>query len=163
MLTADKLRELFSYDPETGVFMRRVYRSPNAKVGDIAGTPDKDGYIQIQIDGKLYKAHRLAWLYMTGGWPLSGVDHRDTVKGNNAWCNLRPASQAQNSANCGPRSFNTSGFKGATFDKNKGRWMAQMQVAGKCVHLGYHDTAELAHAAYVAAAKKVHGEFARAS
>ncbi|NVM41916.1 HNH endonuclease [Ochrobactrum intermedium] len=163
MLTAEKLRELFLYDPAKGLFTRRTYRSPNAKIGDVAGTPDADGYIQIQIDGKLYKAHRLAWLYMTGEWPSSGIDHRDTVKSNNAWSNLRPASQAQNAANCGMRSFNTSGFKGVTFDKKKGRWMAQIQVRGKCVHLGYHATPENAHAAYVEAAGKIHGEFARAS
>lgn len=163
MLTASRLRELFVYQPETGIFTRLVYRSPNAKAGDVAGTMDKDGYIQIQIDGKLYKAHRLAWLYMTGEWPTHGIDHRDTVKDHNEWNNLRPATQAQNAGNCGPRSSNTSGFKGVTFDKKKARWMAQIQINRKCIHLGYHDTPAAAHAAYVAAANAHHGEFARAS
>jgi hypothetical protein len=163
MITAKKLRALFAYDRDTGAFTRLVYRSPNAKVGDVAGTPDKDGYVQIQIDGKLYKARRLAWLYVTGEWPEHGVDHRDTCKGNNAWGNLRSATQAQNAGNCGPRTTNTSGFKGVTFDRAHGRWMAQIQVDGRCKFLGYHDSPDLAHAAYVAAASVVHGEFARAA
>lgn len=161
MLTAERLRELLTYDPASGLFTRRVYRSPNAKAGDIAGTIDKDGYVQIQIDGKVYKAHRLAWLYMTGEWPESDIDHNDLDEGNNTWANLRPATVSQNAANCGKRPFNTSGLKGVTFDKRKGRWMAQIQVDRRCRHLGYHDTPELAHAAYASAAREIHGEYAR--
>ena len=161
MITETRLRELFVYDPLRGSFTRRAYRSPNARAGDIAGTKDKDGYVQIQIDGKIYKAHRLAWLYMTGDWPRHNIDHADLDTSNNVWANLRPATVAQNAANCGRRPFNTSGFKGVTFDKKKGRWMAQIQVARRCRHLGYHDTPDLAHAAYALAAREVHGEFAR--
>lgn len=163
MLTAAGLRELFEYDPTTGVFTRLVYRSPNAKPGDIAGTPGKDGYVQIQIDGKLYKAHRLAWLYVKGEWPPHGVDHRDTIKSNNAWINLRAATPAQNAGNCGPRTSNTSGYKGVCRIKKNGKWMAQIQIGGRFNFLGYFETAEQAHAAYCVAAELHFGEFSRAA
>jgi len=163
MLTAERLRALVEYCPQTGDFRWKVYRAPNAKAGDVAGVIAPDGYIQIYIDNRPYKAHRLAWLWMKGEWPSLTIDHRDTVRANNKWENLREASQAQNSANCGKRSINTSGYKGVCFDRSKRKWMAQIQIAGRCKHLGYHATPKDAHDAYATAANALHGEFARAS
>lgn len=163
MLTAERLRSLLDYDCSTGELTWKCYRAPNAQEGDIAGVIARDGYRQVYIDNRPYKAHRLVWLWMTGEWPTGSIDHRDMDRANNAWGNLRAATVSQNAANCGKRSFNTSGFKGVTFDRRKRRWMAQIQIDGRCNHLGYHDTPAAAHEAYVAAAQSIYGEFARAA
>lgn len=160
-LSHDRLIALLHYNPETGVFTNRVFRSANARSGEIAGTADKDGYWQIQIDGKIYKSHRLAWFYVTGIPPTFDVDHKDTVKSNNSWGNLRPTTQFLNNGNCRKRKTNTSGFKGVTWDKSRNKWMAQIQVNKRFVYLGRFNDPAQAHEAYKAAAQKHFGEFAR--
>lgn len=163
MLTQERLKELLSYDPETGLFTRLVGRSgPNARAGDIAGCDNGKGYIRIYVDGKPYKAHRLAWFYMTGEW-VPEVDHENTIKSDNRWDNLRKATRGQNRGNTRAYKNNTSGLKGVSFNKRTARWAAQIQKDGVKVGLGYYATAEDAHAAYVIAAKKYFGEFARAA
>jgi hypothetical protein len=162
MLDQAKLKRLFRYEPETGNFVRLVAVS-SCRAGSIAGTIHPKGYVQIQIEGRLYKAHRLAWLYMTGGWPASLIDHRDLCPANNAWGNLREATRSQNGANKGKNSNNKSGFKGVHYDAQKGKWVAQIQTPGRKQYLGCFPTAELAHAAYAAAAVEAFGQFARAS
>lgn len=165
MLTAARLRELLSYDPETGVFRWRVYRARNARAGDVAGriikaAPDKGGgYRSIGIDGSEYLAQRLAWLHMTGEWPPAQVDHENRNRDDNAWRNLRDATRSQNQANRPAQANNTSGFKGVAFHKGAGRWRATL---GKR-HLGLFDSPEQAHAAYAEAARGAFGEFARAA
>jgi hypothetical protein len=107
-----------------------------------------------------YHAHRLAWLYMTGAWPTGGeVDHIDTDRGNNVWTNLRDSTRRQNGSNVDIRSNNTSGFKGVS--RCRAKWTAHITVNYQAMHLGVFDTKEEAHAAYVEAAKRLHGEFAR--
>lgn len=157
-----RLKASISYDPATGLFTSLISRGA-VKAGKTLGKPDAYGYIRLCFEGRDYKAHRLAWFYMTGEWPSSGVDHRDCDRTNNRWANLRIASQSQNSANAPLSKRNTSGFKGAHFDRSRGRWAAHICVQRKQKHLGYFDTAEDAHAAYVAAAKRHFGEYARAA
>jgi HNH endonuclease/AP2 domain len=91
------------------------------------------------------------------------VDHRDLDKSNNAIDNLRPATQGQNMFNLGLSDRNTSGFKGVSWDKRRKLWYAQMKHLGKHLFMGYHATAEAAHAAYAAKALELRGEFARAT
>ncbi|MCK9994454.1 MAG: hypothetical protein Dbin4_02974, partial [Alphaproteobacteria bacterium] len=98
-LTQSRLKELLHYDPDTGVFTRRVQTSSNARVGDVAGCLHPEGYRHIQIDGKRYAAHRLAWLYMTGEWPTNQLDHLNGVRDDNRWGNLREATHGQNQQN----------------------------------------------------------------
>lgn len=98
---------------------------------------------------------------MTGEWPADMIDHKNRDRTDNRWENLREATRSQNNAN--RRASSTHGFKGATFNRRQGRWMAQTKVNGKRVYLGYYDTPEEAHAAYVAAAERYFGEFARAA
>lgn len=162
MLSADRLRDLLSYDPETGQFRWRVSRG-TAKAGNVAGTTRLDGYVVIRLLGKLYYAHRLAWLYMTGEWPSDLLDHRDLEPGDNRWATLRLADKSKNSLNTGVKSTNSTGFKGVSVHRKSGKYRAQIVVAKVRHHLGLHDTAEQAHQAYVAAAERLAGEFARAA
>lgn len=161
MLTASKLREVLDYDPASGVFRWRVSPTRSVPVGRVAGTPDREGYTKIRIAGRAYKAARLAVLFVTGKWPLDEVDHRNGDAGDDSWSNLREVSRAQNSMNRSMQRRNRSGFKGVC--ANKGKWQASIRVSGKAHYLGLFPTPEDAHAAYCAAAKRLHGEFARAS
>lgn len=89
------------------------------------------------------------------------VDHIDGNGLNNRRSNLRLATRAQNQHNRGVRADSASGLKGVLRHALTGRWRAYIRVDGKKIHLGYFDTAEAAHAAYSAAAHRLHGEFAR--
>lgn len=160
-LTYERVRELFYYDPETGEFRWKVSNTNRVKVGAIAGGFDRHGHRRIKADGRFYGAHRLAWLYQTGKWPVALIDHINMVPDDNRFCNLREATKSQNNWNAGKPSTNKSGFKGVCWDKARRRWMAQIQAHGKNNHLGVFDTPEEAHAAYAAAANELHGEFAR--
>lgn len=160
-VTSSRLRALFIYDPVTGYFTRLV-RAGHAKAGVVAGSVHKEtGYRHINIDGYPYCAHRLAFLYMTGEWPISIVDHKDRNKDNNRWDNLRNATNSQNSANSSV-SKSMSGYKGVILYKRTGRYAARIRCNGIQIHLGYFSTPEEAHEAYKVGAKKHFGEFGRA-
>jgi hypothetical protein len=164
-LTAEKLREILAYDQETGDFVRLVDRSTNARAGSIAGCVSAGGtgklHWQISIDGRLYYAHRLAWLYMTGQWPSKTIDHIDANGLNNRWSNLREATKSENQHNRGKQRNNTSGFKGVSWHKRDRKWQAEIWLNGRKKSLGGFDDAAAAHAAYCDAAQKFHGGFAR--
>jgi hypothetical protein len=164
LLTAERLRELLHYDPATGIFRWLQPQSRRVKAGEIAGgVPGQGGYYRIGIDGQRYYAHRLAWLYMTGEWPSRQVDHRDTDSGNNAWGNLRLATQGQNNCNAPKRSHNKTGYKGVSYSKSNRGFIAWIRANGVQHYLGTFPTPEEAHAAYCEASKRLHGEFARAA
>jgi len=155
-LTAERLRELLHYDPETGVFTRRVDRRPGVKAGDIAGhiKPNK-GYRLIWI-GCNWMAHRLAWLYVHGSWPDGQLDHINQDKLDNRIANLRLVNHAQNMQNRPHQRNNVSGFKGVAPCRKTGRWQALICSNNKQIHLGLFDSPELAHAAYCEAAARLH-------
>jgi len=177
-ITAERLREVLSYDPETGEFRWRERPVENFRngahtaahtcarcntrwAGKNAGAFNTDGYRRITIDGCLYHAHRLAWVMMTGNWPPAQIDHRDLDKANNRFDNLRLATNSQNGHNCGAYSNNTSGVKGVSWRKQRGKWGAEITHNGKRFFLGYFDTRAEAAAAYAKAAVDLHGDFAR--
>lgn len=160
-VTVARLRELLEYNHETGDFVRMTRIPGVCRPGDIAGTIDTKGYVNIVIDGRRYKAHRLAWLYVHGEWPASQIDHVNMIKSDNRFENLRPATQSQNQGNTGVRKTNTSGFKGVFFKKSHSKWCALAHRNGSRWHIGYFRTPEEAHSAYVAASAELYGEFAR--
>lgn len=161
-LTQERLKALLDYEPATGVFRWRVWRPNGVKPGDEAGTVGKSrGYRNIKVDKRTYLASRLAWLYMTGEWPDARVDHKDLDKINNRWGNLRAATMRQNQHNKTLTKANTTGFKGVT--RHRQKWQAHIRVDGCLQYLGTFDNPERAHAAYVAAATRHFGTFARAA
>ena len=159
-ITAERLRELLHYNPDTGVF---TWRAAIGKIvaGDVAGSPSCRGYRQVTVDYRNYKAHRLAWLYMTGAWPKDQIDHINLNKDDNRWRNLRVVDGSKNQANKRAHADNKSGFKGVNWHSFARKWRAAIGVKGKHIHLGFFDTPHQAYAKYCLAARKYHGEFAR--
>lgn len=160
-LTADRLKEVLRYDMESGklFWILRPSSTAPVRVGDEAGSENKNGYIRIWIDGDRYLAHRLAWLYVHGEWPKDQIDHIDGDKVNNRWANLRPATNSENKANGKTYRKKSSLPKGVTLQH--GKYVAQIVHNYKHYHEGCFDNPHDAHLAYVAAAKRLHGEFAR--
>lgn len=162
-----RLRELLSYDNQTGFFTWLVAkRSPcgsgAVNTGDRAGSFGNKGYVYIGIDGVRYSAHRLAWLYMYDVWPAVEIDHRDRNPSNNAIDNLRLATRKQNNANIGASKNNKSGVKGVCFEKRRRKWRAVISVDGKQRHLGLFAKIDDARAAYVRAESEIYGQFCHA-
>lgn len=165
MLTCEKLRDVLSYSPDTGDFTwTNPPRPSKVRAGDVAGTVMTDGYKSITIDRKMHKAHRLAWLYMTGEWPEKRMDHINRNRGDNRWTNLRPATYSQNTAN--RTNHNKYGLKGVSTNvrcKTK-PYRAQIEVweSGKrrSISLGTFRTPQEAHERYMAALRERHPEYA---
>jgi len=159
MLTQERLKELFAYDPLIGSFVRKVRRG-SGRAGDLAGTDNGCGYLQIRVDRHVYVAHRLAWLYITGEWPKDQIDHVNGVRDDNRIDNLRAATNSENQCNTPSYKNSSTGAKGVCMHKRVGLYQAHIQVNKKKMHLGYFADIESASAAYVMAASLVHGEFA---
>jgi len=138
-LTQERLKELLNYDPETGIFTRKIGRG-GFKIGSIAGTPQNNGYIQICIDYKIFLASRLAFLWVEGYFPENETEHCDRDRANNCWSNLREASRSCNLRNRGVFRNNTSGITGVSWYKPSSKWQSHIQVNGENIHLGLFKT-----------------------
>jgi hypothetical protein len=163
MLTVERLKEVLEYDPFDGRFIWKKRISLRVLIGSVANALDKDGYIQIGIDGGKYKAHRLAWFWAHGVWPTDDIDHKNGIASDNRIDNLRLSTRSQNNANGKRPVTSTSGLKGAYWNKKQRCWQSYIQKNKKHYYLGQFKTAEEAHAAYVAGAEKMFGEFDRAA
>ena len=152
-LTAEYLRSVLHYDPETGIFTWRVSTSNRVKVGGITGCQNGLGYLHIQLQSRLYQAHRLAWLYMYGEWPEDQIDHINRIRTDNRIANLREVSHKQNGQNRSKRSDNKSGHPGVCWHKRDSKWVARIRHNYKHIHLGYFATLEEALSARKAAEK----------
>jgi hypothetical protein len=157
-LTVDRLKEILSYDPNTGVFLWRMSRGPR-RAGEEAGT-FREGYRIVRIKDFGYSAHRLAWLYVYGEWPPSIIDHKNGYKADNRIENLRICTYSQNLANQKTSKNNSSGVKGITWARRQKRWRAQIRLNGKNKALGYFKEKEAAILAYANAAEQLFGKFA---
>lgn len=157
-LTQSRLQQLLDYSPDTGVFAWKIANSKRVHVGDVAGSPSIKGYVLIGIDGRVYRAHRLAWLYVHGSWPEHYIDHINGVVTDNRIENLRDVSNTINMENqkYAPSHNKSCGVLGVSREKNHRRWRAVITSQGKQIHIGYFDTIEEAEQAYVSAKRKLH-------
>lgn len=146
-LTAEELKKLLRYDPETGEFKWLNGGRWNHLSGQKAGTTNTSGYLVIRIAGKLYYAHRLAWLYHYGEFPKE-LDHINGLKADNRISNLRLVDHSTNMHNVGLRINNTSKFIGVTQTWD-GKWMARIRSFYRVIYLGRFKTKEEAAEAYL--------------
>jgi hypothetical protein len=146
VLTQERLKELLHYDHEIGIFTR----------GGVAAGSSRKGYVVIRADGKKYPAHHLAWLWMTGGLPSSEIDHRNGVKADNKWRNLRSSTRSLNLQNqrCS-RADNRTGFLGVSRYVDRG-FVARIKLNGESRYLGTFSDARSAHAAYLQEKRRLH-------
>lgn len=166
-LTHNDLLGMLSYDPKTGfsTWLDRPDIRAHLNIrhkGTRAGSSVKGKYWRVQIDKKSFRAHRLAHFYMTGVWPDQEIDHIDGNGFNNAWKNLRRASSSENKWNMKKPVTNKSGYKGVSFRKWDGKWIASIRCGlDRPLVIGAYDTPEAAAVARVAAAERLHGSFVR--
>ena len=157
-LTAERVRELFHYDPETGVVTRRQRQSRNTKAGEVVGCATK-GYLYANADKESHLVHRLAWLHYYGAWPLGDIDHINHDTQDNRIANLRDVSKYANLQNMRRSKTNSvTGVLGvslAPHHKSK-PFRAVITTNGKLKHIGYFDNPESAFDAYLAAKRELH-------
>jgi len=171
--SVEYLKECFIYDSESGLLTwkkRPLHHFKNSHgmntfnskySGSVCKSSHICGYITMSISSKKYLAHRVIWKLMTGDDANDFIDHIDGNKKNNSFSNLRLASKQQNAYNCKRSCKNKTGFKGVSFDSQRNKYYACINIRGKTISLGRHITPELAHEAYVKAAKHIHGNFLR--
>lgn len=151
-LTQADLLAFVTYDPNTGIFTRN-------RDGKVLGTPSgKSGRLVIYVHGRLYLAHRLAWLYVKGVWPEGLLDHENRRAADNRFNNLREANKRQNAINS-TATWSASGYRGVYYQSNTKLWRAKIAK----ISLGYFKTKEAASAAYRAKAIELYGEFSCAA
>lgn len=149
-----EVADMFLYDAHTGNLLRKKSVG-GSLAGSVAGTKTDNGYINVSVKGRLYRAHRLVWLICKGNWPHGDIDHIDGNRSNNKIENLRQTTRSENMQNQRfPRGNNKNGLLGIS--SNKGRWMARINVNGKQIYLGTFDSPEIAHSTYVLAKRQMH-------
>jgi hypothetical protein len=146
LLTAEELKEVLSYDPDTGEFRWKV-RTAVRNIGDLAGYFDSNGYRRIQVNHNDYKAHRLAWLYVNGSFPKHFIDHINGKKGDNRISNLREATMRENQCN---RKLHRDGrLHGTCYSKQINRWISSIRIGERRKHIGCFSSEEAAHHTYL--------------
>lgn len=156
MITAERLRELFDYVSETGRLSRKIVRQGEKKITEGRA---KNGYLIRWVDRACYYEHVLVYLYHTGIF-IPEIDHRNRIRDDNRFVNLRPCDRTLNNANRGPIKSRT-GFRGVTYRKDIRKYHSRIKVYGEIHLLGnYASVVDAAHA-YDVAALKHFGEFAR--
>lgn len=154
-LDANTLRRLLSYDPQSGEF-HRVARNKAVKLGMRAGCRNVLGYWQIRVEGPIYLAHRLAWLYVHGEWPSDQIDHIDGDRCNNRISNLRQCSNKENGQNKKSYKGSTSKYVGVNWSSAHNQWMASITIDGKKNYLGVFESEEKAALEYSKAKRLSH-------
>lgn len=160
MITQERLKELFNYDQETGLFtwIAKSRTIGGLKAGSLTGqTPNSNGYLRISVDSKRDYAHRMAWLYVYGDYPKFDIDHINGNRSDNRIVNLRDVPHIVNSQNLrSATKTNTIGYMGITWSNYAKAWSSAVTVNGKRIHIGYFKDPEKAHQAYLSLKRKVH-------
>lgn len=154
-MTYDECADLLEYNRKTGELLWKKSLG-RAKPGSVAGYTDTNGYVRLCIKGRMYLAHRIAWLMTHGEWPKNSIDHVNGIKHDNRIENIRSASQLENCQNRQVNRNNKTGFPGVDFHKRSGKFRAKIGYQFKAIHLGYFDNPQDAHKAYLAAKKTIH-------
>lgn len=157
-LSQDILQKLLRYCPETGHLYWRVNRRGHVQAGQLAGRVANHGYRQICVNGRLHLAHRLTWLHVHGRWPVSYLDHINGIKDDNRITNLREVTQAENMQNirCANTNNFSSGLLGTSWSDYHKKWKAYIGHNNKKLHIGYFNTSEEAHQAYLRKKAEIH-------
>jgi hypothetical protein len=157
MITQKELKARLDYDPCTGFFYWRTTIMRTDLLGKKAGCLHPvQGYIEIGIGNRLYKAHRLVWLYIHGYFPKKDIDHINRDRADNRLANLREVPRYQNAQNQTLRKTSKTGFMGVSFNTQKQKYIAQITVNKKKKYLGQYDCPKEAHQAYCEAKTKYH-------
>ena len=151
-ITAEEIRELMDYDPETGICRWKVRRG-SSNIGGEVGHITSEGYRATKINRKFYKVHNLIWLYVYGKFPDGVIDHKNRIRDDNTLENLRDVTRAANNQNAKPKK-NKTGFFGVALKGEK--FTAAIRILKKTIYLGIFNTPEEAHAAYIEAKLKYH-------
>ena len=154
-LTAEFLRSVLDYNPETGVFTWKVDIGQRGKKGAIAGNIHPSGYRFIRVAGRHYRAYRLAWLFYYGEWPKGPLDHKDRNRANNVISNLRECTRSENAHNS-TKCWGSSEYRGVSWQKSRNKWKAQISVNNKVIYLGLFDNELEAANVYREAKEKYH-------
>lgn len=158
-LNVSKLSDLYQYNPDTGEFHWKVSRGP-VKAGDPAGCIGELGYVQLRLDNKTIKGHRVAWCLFYGEEPAMDIDHENRNRADNRISNLRLATDGENMYNTTTPKNNTSGVKGVAWNERKGKWVARVSVGKVRKFLGYFEGLQEAADAVQSFRLTNHGEFA---
>lgn len=158
MITQQELHSRMTYDAVTGV---ATWLTGTKWKGRRVGTRNQSGYTQVRIDGRSYQLHRLIWLWMTGEWPALQVDHRNGIRDDNRWENLRLATHSENQRNKELDARNTSGQTGVCRPAGRTKWQVYINEGGRRKYLGSYATVEEANAVAQSARQAAYGEFAR--
>ena len=136
--TRERLKELFNYNPDSGVITRLKSVSNNAKKGSVVNTKNARGYILVRVDYEQYLAHRLVFIYMGYDIEEKCIDHINHNKEDNSWLNLRVTCHKGNGRNQSKSISNYSGFTGVCWHKAGNKWESYINHEGKLIHLGLH-------------------------
>lgn len=167
-VSIERLRDLLEYNPETGALtwrertiIKRTDKQINGRhAGKPAGYIARNGYHSVGVDGRDMAAHRIIHAIVTGSYPDGEIDHRNGIKSDNRWCNLRIATHAQNSTHRGPAANNTSGARGVSWRRDIQKWRVYLRTDGRWISGGFFDDFEQAKARYWEMAYEMRGEFA---
>jgi hypothetical protein len=129
--TANRVRDIFEYDPSTGVLKRKISTSSNAKAGCVAGWENSDGYLNVKIDRRTYKVHQIVWLHSYGIWPSGVIDHINRDKKDNRLQNLRDTTVQVNNINKDVRKDSKTGVPNVTWRERDKRYYVACKRDGK--------------------------------
>lgn len=157
--THENLKKWVNYNPITGVFTWNKSPTNSIKIGDSVGNKTNTGYMEACVLGKRVLQHRLAFFYMTGIWPADQIDHKNMIRSDNRWDNLREATNCQNTYN--RLTYNKLGLKNVYYHPQSGKYNVKIVINGKTKSFGYYSDVELADLVAREAREKYLGEFAR--